>query len=226
MSLKKTTGNMYPWVTHTHSHLGGLCPHKCTYCYVDSPRFGRPPKYQGELRLIEAEFKTNYGQGKTIFVENCNDLFAADVPLKYIERITAHCNAWTDNLFVWQTKNPARYLEVKDLLPVNSIFGATIESNRNYPDISKGPDMESRVHAMSVLRGRKFVTIEPILDFDVEELASCILQISPEFINIGADSKKHELPEPTTAKIIEFINIITNHGIEIREKHNLTRLNA
>jgi len=79
MSLKKSNGNMYPWVTHTHSHLGGECPHACTYCYVDNPRFGRPAKYTGPIRLLEDEFKVNYGTGRTIFVENCNDLFAAAV---------------------------------------------------------------------------------------------------------------------------------------------------
>lgn len=31
MSLKKSTGNMYPWVTHTHTHLGGECSHKCVF---------------------------------------------------------------------------------------------------------------------------------------------------------------------------------------------------
>jgi DNA repair photolyase len=53
MSLKKSTGNMYPWVTHTHCHLGGQCPHKCVYCYVDNFPYGRPEKYKGALRLIE-----------------------------------------------------------------------------------------------------------------------------------------------------------------------------
>jgi hypothetical protein len=33
MPLKKSEGNMYPWVTHTHSHLAGACPHECK-CYV------------------------------------------------------------------------------------------------------------------------------------------------------------------------------------------------
>jgi DNA repair photolyase len=63
MSLKKSNGNMYPWVTHTHAHLGGECPHRCAYCYVDNPRFGRPAKYTGALRLsalrIEVREKTN-----------------------------------------------------------------------------------------------------------------------------------------------------------------------
>ena len=31
-------------------------------------------KYKGPLRLIEKELAVNYGTGKTIFIEHCNDL--------------------------------------------------------------------------------------------------------------------------------------------------------
>ena len=99
---------MYPWVTHMHTHLGGMCRHFCTYCYVNSFPFGRPDRYKGPIRLIEDEFKTNYGTGKTIFIEHCNDLFAADVPQEFIDRIVAHCCLWPKNTYVYQTKNPAR----------------------------------------------------------------------------------------------------------------------
>ncbi len=68
MPLKKSSGNMYPWVTHTHNHLGGECPHRCSYCYVDNPRFGRPARYTGPVRVIPDEFKVRYGTGRTIFI--------------------------------------------------------------------------------------------------------------------------------------------------------------
>ena len=77
MVINRQTGNMYPWVTHMHSHLGGECPHKCIYCYVDNPRFGRPERYKGKLRLLDWEFKVNYESGNTIFIEHKNDLFNA-----------------------------------------------------------------------------------------------------------------------------------------------------
>lgn len=108
MSLNKSKGNMYPWVTHTHSHLGGECSHKCTYCYVNDPVRGRPAKYQGQLRLIEKELTVKYGSGKTLFVEHCNDLLATDVPDEFIRKILNHCWDWPDNIYVWQTKNPER----------------------------------------------------------------------------------------------------------------------
>lgn len=101
---------MYPWVTHTHTHLGGECPHRCSYCYVNSFPFGRPEKYKGPLRLIEKEFSMKYGGGKTIFIEHCNDLFAEDVSRDFILAVIFHCKNWPSNAYVFQTKNPHGYV--------------------------------------------------------------------------------------------------------------------
>jgi len=224
MPLKKSTGNMYPWVTHTHSHLGGECPHKCVYCYVDNPRFGRPAKYQGPLRLIDSEFEVNYGTDKTIFIENCNDMFANDVPADFINDILTHCHAWPGNTYVFQTKNPIRYWSWKEYLPANSILGCTIETNRGTAGISMAPHPKKRASVMTDLPGRKFITVEPVLDFDVDILAQWISVINPEFLNLGADSKNHHLPEPTVEKVHALVDKLHEYGIELREKHNLGRL--
>lgn len=231
MSLTKAKGNMYPWVTHTHTHLGGECPHKCIYCYVNGFR-GRAKKYQGELRLIEDEFKVNYGTGKTIFIEHCNDLFAAAVPDDFIVRILEHCREWPSNTYVFQTKNPSRYRAFLNIFPPNTIFGTTVETNREIPNISNAPAPITRLLDMIALKcmrwkvptPRIFITIEPVLDFDVDMLALIISKIEPEFLNLGADSKHHNLPEPSQAKIGELVLALKEAGIEIREKHNLQRL--
>lgn len=224
MGLKKSTGNMYPWVSHTHSHLGGECPHKCSYCYVDNPRFGRPEKYKGPLRLIEGEFDVKYGTGKTIFIENCNDMWAKDVPISFINRVLIHCLSWPDNTYVFQTKNPIGYSRNCDDLPTNSILGCTIETNRDTSSFSKAPLPSNRVIPMMFLPFKKFITIEPILDFDVDILSKWIAGTSPDFVNIGADSKGHGLPEPPMWKVEALIKSLKESGIEIREKHNLERL--
>jgi DNA repair photolyase len=219
---------MYPWVTHTHTHLGGECPHACSYCYVDTGFMNtpRPKRYCGPLRLIEEEFKVDYGAGKTIFIEHKNDLFCADVPQEFINRIIVHCLSYPDNTYVFQTKNPARYLTMDALLPEGSILGTTIETNRDMSKISKAPTAGERALAMCRLPKeiRKFVTIEPVLDFDVDILAGWIADIRPEFLNLGADSKGHNLPEPPIEKIYALIEKLKGYGIELREKHNLERL--
>lgn len=215
---------MYKWVTHTHSHLGGECPHKCTYCYVNNPRFGRPEKYKGDLRLIEKELLVNYGKGKTIFVENCNDLFAEEVASGYILRILSHCRQYYDNVYVFQTKNPKRVHEFDDILPDRCLLGVTVETNRSILDISNAPTPEARLSDMMHLKAAKFITIEPICDFDVEIFANWIQSANPDFVNIGADSKGHNLPEPSMEKVQALIGKLNEYGIEIREKTNLERL--
>lgn len=216
---------MYQWVSHTHTHLGGECPHQCSYCYVNNPRFGRPARYQGPLRLIEDEFKVKYGTGKTIFMENCNDMFAEDVPKSMILKILSHCAEWPENTYVFQTKNPARYRDFLGCMPDNRILGCTIETNRDMSTISQAPHPEKRASAMLLLgRERKFITIEPVLDFDVDDIAAWIGFIKPEFLNLGADSKGHGLPEPTIEKVHALADKLRWYDIELREKHNLERL--
>ena len=227
MPLNKAKGNMYSWVTHTHAHLGGECPHKCIYCYVDSPRFGRPARYKGKVRLIEKEFNVQYGTGKTIFIEHMNDLWANEVPEEYVLEILKHCWQYLENIYVFQTKNPARYHELQGLItiPPDAILGCTIETNRPITaEISLAPQPETRMQLMEALTERKFITIEPVFDFDVDILASWMDRIRPEFLNLGADSKDHGLPEPTVDKIERFVKKLAEYGIELREKHNLGRL--
>lgn len=222
MPLKKSVGNMYPWVTHTHSHLGGECPHNCVYCYVKSFPF-RPAKYQGPVRLIESELSVQYGTGKTIFIEHCNDLFAEGVPDSVIYRIITHCEHYPENTYVFQSKNPERM--VKGGFPNGSILGTTIETNRPISRlISTAPLPVKRYVALAGFRGRKFVTIEPVMDFDLNILSDWIYRLRPEFVNIGADSKGHDLPEPSGEKVRALIGELTRLGIEIRKKDNLGRL--
>lgn len=233
-------GNMYPWVTHTHSHLGGECPHKCVYCYVDNPRFGRAPRYTGPVRLIEEEFNVQYDQktltkndGKwpaTIFVEHMNDIGSVDVVPLMRDRILAHCYSYPFNRYVFQSKNPRWFLEEECWMD-GTILGTTIESNRYYPDLAAActPRPIERVQSMERLKDKHpnvktFVTIEPVLDFDVAILAQLIDRIRPDFLNLGADSKKRNLPEPTVAKVMSLVDTLHNLGIELREKHNLSRL--
>jgi DNA repair photolyase len=226
MPLLPSRGNMYTFVTHCHTHIGGECPHHCKYCYVDTGFMNtpRPKRYCGPLRLIREEFNVDYGIGKTIFIEHKNDLFAADVPEDFIRAILAHCHEYPDNTYVFQTKNPARYLGMQSLFPKGSILGCTIETNLEIPGISRAPRQIERMKAMTLIEGRKFITIEPILQFDVDILARWIAAIRPEFLNLGADSKGHELPEPSIEDIRAFVEKLKGYGIELREKHNLKRL--
>ncbi|KKK52692.1 hypothetical protein LCGC14_3102340 [marine sediment metagenome] len=45
------------------------------------------------------------------------------------------------------------------------------------------------------------ISIEPITDFNLEFFIKIIKEIKPKFVSIGADSKGHNLPEPSWDKV-------------------------
>lgn len=197
MPLNKSKGNMYPWVTHTWNPIRGRCPHRCGYCYMK--------KYPvGELRLEGKELSINLGNNKTIFVGSSTDMFAKEIPLGWIKSVLKYCQKYPENTYLFQSKNPDKMNEVLGYFPVRTILGTTIETNReNY--YSNAPLRKYRVQALEGILFRKMVSIEPIMDFDVEELIEMIKKIKPRFISIGADSQGNNLPEPEPQKIKELI---------------------
>jgi protein gp37 len=206
--------------------LGGRCPHECTYCFVDNPLHGRPLRYTGDIRLLEEELRVPYGEGKTILVDHMNDLFADLVRSPLIQKVLDHCRSWPANTYVFQTKNPQRYFEFLAGMPPKKMLGTTIETNRDLGRVSRAPDPMKRLTAIMALAAahKTFITLEPILDFDLGTLTAWIKDTRPAFINIGADSKGHGLKEPSAEKIQAFILEIQASGIEIRQKRNLNRL--
>lgn len=229
MGMVKSRGNMYDWVTHMHTHLGGECGHECSYCYLNGKGFGkvRAEKYTGPIRLLENEFDVAYGTDKTIFIEHCNDLFAENVPDEFIERILAHCCKYPDNTFVFQTKNVRRMYYYFDKMPPHVMLGTTIETNRDMSDISTAPDAHERkkwMHELSVKQCETFITVEPILKFDMYALAYILIDSYPDFVNIGADSKDNGLEEPTYDEIMELYDFVTKAEVVVKKKINLERL--
>jgi len=227
--LTKAKGNMYDWVTHTHSHLRGKCSHGCTYCYVQSiadRSLELKERYSGPVLMIPEALDTDYGTGKVIFIDHMNDLFADRVPDDWIDKVISQCLKFPGNQYVFQTKNPMRYGCFLDLIPSNSILGTTIESNRRYDCMGEAPPLFRRAVGMEQVKDKfqTFITIEPILDFDICELFDMMLYAEPSFINIGADSKDYGLEEPTFEKIMDFYDLLCHAEIEVRKKINLDRL--
>lgn len=216
MGLNRSKGNMYDWVTHTWSPIIG-CPHQCKYCYVKS--FQEQP-----VRPVLRDDWPRLGEGRTIFVGHLCDMFAERTPRTMIQRVLDYCAQWPKNQYVFQTKNPDRFLDF-DVI-VDAILGTTIETNRAnmLSQISKAPPPQARADALAKLGQRTFVTVEPILDFDTVPLAEMIANARPDFVNIGADSKGHGLPEPTRSKVQELVEELNLRGIGIRKKLNLKRL--
>ena len=219
--VEKNAKNMWNWVTHTHTHIGGECPHMCIYCYVKCIRTRWDlQRYSGVLKLIPHELKENYGSGNIIFLEHLNDMFAKQVPDAFIKNILAHCKRYPNNIYVFQTKNPERYGDWLSELPKNCLLGSTIETNRPYgKEIGFAPSPYKRMLAMRKLKGFvKFISMEPIMDFDIDVMAKWIGMIKPKFMNIGLDSKRSRLPEPTSSKVFKLEKIIRKRGNHIADK--------
>lgn len=210
MGMNKQTGHMYPFVTHTWNPIRGICPHKCSYCYMKG-------FVKGEPRFIEKEMDTDLGAGNFIFVGSSIDMFTNEILFRWIEQTIDHCDRFL-NTYLFQSKNPANMLDWD--YPIKTILGTTLETNRETPSIA--PLTIERYEAMAAYDGRKMVSIEPIMDFD-DEFIDWIRAIKPEFVSIGADSKGHHLPEPSPDKLKALINELKGFT-EVRLKSNLRRL--
>ncbi len=180
-----------------------------------------------------------------IFVCHTTDLFAKNVPADWIAKILEHCydHCWDANgylththHFVFQTKNTERLFDFEHLFkkfpsnafygPPRLAFGTTIETNRDMSDISKAPSAIERavyLHDFTYKIYKSFVTIEPIMDFDLPEMVSLIKQSGANLVWIGADSKNSRLPEPSKEKTLELITELQKIT-EVRLKPNLKRI--
>jgi DNA repair photolyase len=220
MGLNIVKGNMYDFITHTWNTVKGACPHGCTYCYMR--RFGE----QKPVRFDAKELKADLGAGNFIFVGSSCDMFAEAIPHDWIVNTLTKMN-WYENRYLLQSKNPARmerYLHDGWIVPAKVVVCTTIETNRVYPCTLDAPTATPRAKGMELLAGyRRFVTIEPIMDFDLEPLIELIKRCGPEQVNIGADSGGNHLPEPPAEKVLALIEELGKFTT-IARKTNLGRI--
>jgi len=222
MSLNEQRGNMYEFVTHTWNPLGGFCEHQCKYCYMRAMSL---KKYQGEPRLA-IERGENLGHGNHIFVGSATDIFAKGVNSEIIKAMLDYCAKYRLNKYLFQSKNPLRFSEFEsELSKLDCYLATTIETNRSY-DISNAPHVQVRAEAMGqITKFKKMVTIEPVFDFDCNELVKLIRTANPQIVTIGANTSNfRDFPEPTSQKLNNLINILRQFGFEVRPKHNIKRI--
>jgi len=207
----------------------------------DLKRFpGNKQKYSGSPFIVEKELKYNhtkkkYPDGMTIFVCNCHDLFAEEIHGTIIRKILFHATRFKNNTYLFQTKNPGRFLNyLRYFSGMKTILCTTIESNRNY-DGTKAPSVLRRAQSLKSLGVINLydldtdfkinVTIEPIMDFDFEAFSEILDIIDPDMVSIGADSKRCGLPEPSPEKVERLISWLDG-WTEVHLKPNLERLRA
>jgi DNA repair photolyase len=197
-------GRMFDLVRETWNPVCG-CLHDCVYCWArglaegklkDTPRYCNGFKPQ----LIRKELDKVHKLGGLVFVSSMGDLFGEWVPTEWIRQVLLCCAVAEDTEFLLVTKNPKRMLEFK--IPGNCVVGCTVESDRDY-GVSKADAPLKRLAALQKVQAkRKMVSVEPILDFDLEIFANAILTVNPEFVYVGYGNYYDfgKLQEPTLAK--------------------------
>ena len=220
MGLNIAKGNMYDFVTHTWNTIKGACPHDCSYCYMKRWGTLKP------VRFDEKELKTDLGEGNFIFVGSSCDIFAEFIDQYWVTSTLAKCSLYAGNKYLFQSKDVfGMSCFMGCMHPVNSVICTTIETNRIYrPIMGHAPSPENRAKYMqSFLAYKKYVTIEPIMDFDLEPMVELIKRCDPEQVNIGADSGNNHLPEPPLEKVMELLDRLSGFTT-IAKKNNLQRL--
>ncbi len=214
MGLNISKGNMYEFITHTWNTVKGACYHDCSYCYMK--RWGK----LNPVRIDRKEFKTDLGTGNFIFVGSSNDMFSKEIPEEWIFETLEHCDKY-DNHYLFQTKDPEG---VRRILPHNSSVCVTLETNRHYPNImGKSPNPIDRIKQIKLIRHPLYITIEPLMDFDLVEFVEMLKQCDPIQVNIGADTGKNNLPEPSKEKVLQLVKELQKFTT-IHNKKNLKRL--
>ena len=205
------------------------CSHNCPYCWAMGLALGKlrnTPKYsKGFIPSVHPSvIQKGPPHFENIFVVAMGDLWCDSFSDETIQDVMYSCAIQniTKN-YLLLTKNPGRYV---DFLVKNPgyfdnhrfIWGTTIETNYgkenrygNYLG-PNAPDPELRYLSMATLRRdypdiRLFLSIEPVMKFDIDAMLAWILEIDPEFIYIGLDNH-NKIPhdfEPTKEELSALI---------------------
>lgn len=201
------------------------CRFDCTYCWAKGLATNRlkttyPNGFVPEFH--PDRLKKRFKPDEFVFVSSMGDISFSqrEDRTKIFEVVEAH----PQTKFLFCTKNPGIYHKYPEM--DNVYYGATIETNRTITkQFSKAPEPLLRYGIMASLEGvKKFLSIEPVMDFDLLEFSTWIYEIAPRIIEIGADNYSHGLPEPSGEKVKKLIEVLTLHGVTVIQKRGLERL--
>lgn len=223
-------GKMYSGTSTWNPFKG--CNFDCTYCEFTFKKINKRirscKKCQDyEPHMHEDRLKMNkFPKAKIIFVCGNSDLrFALYYQWQAI--IEAVCNHSYDNpevTYYFQSKDPKVFRTFLSDFPSSVVLGTTLETNRDegYRSVSKAPLPMGRWWDFRELDyPRKYLTIEPIMDFDMDKFYPMIMSIQPEKVYVGYNStpKEVQLPEPSLEKTKRLIQLIREQEIEVEEKN-------
>jgi hypothetical protein len=188
--------------------------HVCQRCYTFEPHVH--PERLDPKRIPSAPIVFVGGNGDLSFCP-------PEYLMRIIDGIREHGAKHPNKVFYLQSKRPESFEPFLGLLPQSVVLVTTLETNRDkgYGAISKAPPPTERYRQFLALDyPRKVVTIEPVMDFDIDVFANMIVDIKPEYVWLGLNSKPEsvQLPESSTDKLSAITRLLTEAGIPIRAK--------
>lgn len=203
------------------------CRFECSYCNVRKlvvTRLKNSQRYAEGMkpRLVSELLARRFRKGQFVFVGYMGDI--AWQPKKNVELVLEVTYNFPDTWFLFCSKNPAVYTEWGFEYPENLYLGTTIETNQDYV-VSKAPPPAERYKAMVQLRHpKKFVAIEPIMDFHLGTMVDWMERISPSIIEVGPDNYNNDLKEPPPWKVNMLLENLRKICPTVVEKRGLERL--
>lgn len=161
--FNKQDNNSIEWAQWSWNPVTG-CKHDCPYCYARDiasrfyPQKFEPSIYPGRLH---APVNTNVPDKanddlafKNVFTCSMADLFGKWVPLEWIDLVMAEVADNPQWNFLFLTKFPQRFAELKDI-PRNAWLGTTVDCQSRVANAEKA--------FAKVAGGTKWLSVEPML---------------------------------------------------------------
>lgn len=218
--------NMYEGTKTWNPHVG--CYFECVYC---RPSFQRQLKRQrcSKCKKYKPHFHRErlkrIPNRKTIFVCGTGDIATCrfeDI-MEILDALRRHAITHPMTHYYFQSKYPQIFEQFLDRLPKKSILLTTLETNydQDYVRYSLAPPPSRRWADFKALKWpRKIVTVEPIMEFDYKQFLDMIVDIAPEAVYIGYNTRPKEvkLPEPSEEKVWKLITGLVMNGITVKPK--------
>lgn len=224
------------WCDSTWNPVTG-CLHRCEYCYARriANRFGfgayepnidervliEPAVSAGKKVPYPFNFEPTFHKyrlneyqnkkGRNIFVCSMADLFGDWVPDEWINEVFRACESAPQHNYLFLSKNPERYAEYS--LPCDNYlwYGTSVCKKE---DISKCKYLP--------LGGKKFVSIEPILE-DLDIIDSLLINNYADWVIVGAETGRRKNKVVPERKWIEnVVNECREWSIPVFMKSSLT----
>ena len=216
---------MFKTITRTWNPFTG-CLFECSYCWarkLAETKLKNSPKYVNgfEPTFHPQELKHKFEPGGFVFVSDMGDIRWAT--WKDMQNILAKIEHYPDTRFLLQTKDPSLFI-ASPHWPGNVYLGTTIESNRDWERTKAPKSCIRHIDMLSIVHPHKFISIEPIMDFDLDVLVQWVADIAPEIIEVGADNYRNNLPEPSWGKVEVLLARLREICPKVVEKEGLERL--